>query len=192
MAKRELREFVRQDAGKFGLVAEPDQQPGIDPHRAIGCHRRVEVGLTDDVDAYRAAPVVAHRLTQNTAEIGFEPVVLDDELRLAQAALLLVEILPQPFLIDALRLIRTGIGRQGGLALGSCRRRRERKQRRGKQASDHLAATGVVACGGAPGKSSSSCPTRLVAPTGSRTSPPIAPSALIQTRSPVFRSTRPA
>ena len=192
----EMPEFVAKHRAQLRLGAYPQQQPRLHPHRAVGRHAGVERRHPHDIDPCRAAAILAHRRAQHRPDITGERLVMDDERRSGELRLALVILVPDTDLVHTLRLVGAGVRRGQRRWVRPCGRGHRGNGGEGQRESGrrqpalHHGFAGWAAS--LPGKSSSSCPIRLIAPSASRTSPPIAASALSHSRSPVRRSTNPA
>jgi len=178
VAAFEMAEFMPEHRAELGLAAGAEQQPAEHAHRPVRRHARVEQRHAQDIDPHACTARRADRVAERAADIGVERGVADQQRRQRELALVLVRLGPGADLVDADRLIGARIRRRGGGGGG--------EQGQGERGDGHRGA-GVL-----PGKSASSCWTRVAAPSGVRRSPPIARSALSQSRSPVRRSTSPA
>src|SRR3989344_77976 len=199
MASFEMAELMAEHGAQLGLAMHTQQQSGINLYESIGRHAGIEHWHANDIDSRCVASILTYGIAQNLRDIGLQGWIADDHVGLGKATLLLVHFPPKTLFIHALRLIGPGIRRRKRrFGLGGNARSKGQHADRQPHPRDHGLACAVAAGAAAslaivlPGKSSSNWRTRFIAPSASRTSPPIWKSAFSHSRSPVLRSTNPA
>ena len=81
MAALEMAELVAEDGGKLRFAAHPQKQPGEDPHGPIRCHRRIEDGRAQYVDACGLTAVRTDSRAQDTFHVAVQRLIPDHERR---------------------------------------------------------------------------------------------------------------